>query len=362
MATETKLQGTQAVAQRIVNAENGFLDVLQERGGLTREQATKALAAFRKAKAVKQDAVGGRLSVTHGAFLERDVIRRAAGLEQNARAGQPQRYSLAQWSSKLTRAGYRRGTVTSQWRAPDGRRLSMQAAAREMVKRYAGTPENPPTSRAANPLDSKYNGKKPDYTEKTPDAVKDYFVEGGLMHIRTYNRRNTVTSWETVSTPRSMSSRTGAVARYGNAPTFPFFLVVRPNKYSDVGDCVYPIKNWDDLMLAFRGGLNANEIVAQHSNQAAAKKHAQTLIDQQYGFLKDSRQGPVARYAAVNKDFQKMVALVRSLQAAVEELENGLSRQDAARAESLARMGDFTRLLMDGTGFVKKLQAFNQHL
>ncbi len=41
-----------------------------------------AMDNYRKAKAIKLDAVMGKYSVKHGAFLDRDVIRRAANLSQ----------------------------------------------------------------------------------------------------------------------------------------------------------------------------------------------------------------------------------------------------------------------------------------
>ena len=84
--------GLKNVAQRMANAENNFLDTLVDLGGITRQQATTVLGAYRKAKVVKMDAVNGRMSVTHGSYLDRDVIRRAAGLEKNARTGPVERY------------------------------------------------------------------------------------------------------------------------------------------------------------------------------------------------------------------------------------------------------------------------------
>jgi hypothetical protein len=68
------------MAQRLVNAEIDFLDLLTQRG-LTPEQAQTAFATFKKVKALKYDAGIGRYTVKHGAFLNDDVIRRAAGLE-----------------------------------------------------------------------------------------------------------------------------------------------------------------------------------------------------------------------------------------------------------------------------------------
>jgi len=62
----------------MINAEENFLAILMEFGGIDYPSAQKALAAFRKAKMVKMDAVGGRITVKHGSYLNREVIRRAA--------------------------------------------------------------------------------------------------------------------------------------------------------------------------------------------------------------------------------------------------------------------------------------------
>jgi hypothetical protein len=72
--------GLRRLAQRSVNAENRFLEYAMEHGRLDRGQAVTALAAFRKARVIKFDAVNGSFHVTHGGFLEPDVLRRAAGV------------------------------------------------------------------------------------------------------------------------------------------------------------------------------------------------------------------------------------------------------------------------------------------
>lgn len=77
-------KGTKAVAQRMVNAEEGFLDFAMRTAGITREQAVTALEEYRKAKAIKIDPVGGQFSFTHGGFAEADVLRRAAGVAPNS--------------------------------------------------------------------------------------------------------------------------------------------------------------------------------------------------------------------------------------------------------------------------------------
>jgi len=70
-------QGSRNMAQRMVNAEEGFLQVLMDLGGINKSEAMKVLGVFRKAKVLKMDPVGGRMSVKHGAYLNPDVIKRA---------------------------------------------------------------------------------------------------------------------------------------------------------------------------------------------------------------------------------------------------------------------------------------------
>ena len=68
---------TSQIAQRIVNAGQEFVENLMQLSGCTKAEAEKVFALYRKERLVKRDAVHGRYSVTHGAFLDADVIRRA---------------------------------------------------------------------------------------------------------------------------------------------------------------------------------------------------------------------------------------------------------------------------------------------
>ena len=74
------IAGTKDIARRIVNAENGFVETLMNLGNISRADAFKVLATFRKAKAVKLHVGIGRITVKHGAYLNPDVIRRAVSL------------------------------------------------------------------------------------------------------------------------------------------------------------------------------------------------------------------------------------------------------------------------------------------
>jgi len=77
--------GFRGMAIRSAEAEERFLAYAEKHGDLTRQQAERALQAFRKAKVIRFDAVGGSFHVKHGGFLERAVLRRAAGLEETER-------------------------------------------------------------------------------------------------------------------------------------------------------------------------------------------------------------------------------------------------------------------------------------
>lgn len=69
--------GNRDTAQRMVNAENSFIESLMRTANITEPQAEKVLAFYRKIKVVKMDIVGGTITVKHGAFWDRDVIHRA---------------------------------------------------------------------------------------------------------------------------------------------------------------------------------------------------------------------------------------------------------------------------------------------
>ena len=75
-------RGVRDLMQRGLDARNRFIDYAMEHGRLTRDQAKTALAAFSKARVIKFNAVSGTFHVTHGGFLDPDVIRRAAGVEE----------------------------------------------------------------------------------------------------------------------------------------------------------------------------------------------------------------------------------------------------------------------------------------
>jgi hypothetical protein len=78
--------GLKNVASRMDQADASFKDNLKELGGLTDEQAQKAFDYYKENKLIKSDAVMGKHTAKHGAYMDRDVIRKAAGLEPEAKA------------------------------------------------------------------------------------------------------------------------------------------------------------------------------------------------------------------------------------------------------------------------------------
>ena len=68
------------MAQRIENARKVFIAVLVERG-LSTEDAEKAMNCLLRLKAAKLDPHIGRISVSHGFYLELDCLKRAVELE-----------------------------------------------------------------------------------------------------------------------------------------------------------------------------------------------------------------------------------------------------------------------------------------
>jgi hypothetical protein len=66
------------MATRYANGERAMVECIMGLGAVTKDQAEKVLAAFRKAKVLKRDSASGTLRVKHGALLDRDVIQEIA--------------------------------------------------------------------------------------------------------------------------------------------------------------------------------------------------------------------------------------------------------------------------------------------
>lgn len=78
--TTTLSPALRPVAQRIANAQNWLVVTLAEIGELPHDQALTAAAYYIKHRLVKLDAMAGRYTFVHGAFVAREVIRRAVAL------------------------------------------------------------------------------------------------------------------------------------------------------------------------------------------------------------------------------------------------------------------------------------------
>lgn len=76
--------GARGMAQRGENARESFLTYAEKHAGLTRAEAERALATYQKLRLIRLDHVTGDFHVKHGAYLDREPLRRAAGVERDA--------------------------------------------------------------------------------------------------------------------------------------------------------------------------------------------------------------------------------------------------------------------------------------
>ena len=63
------------MAQRLVNAENDFIAIIERFGDVNNQQARKVFEAYKKAKMLNLDAIAGRYTVKHGGYLNKAAIR-----------------------------------------------------------------------------------------------------------------------------------------------------------------------------------------------------------------------------------------------------------------------------------------------
>lgn len=102
-ATEEQLA---PMRQRMANAEADFLEAIAKAGDLTPEQAKTAFQTLRKHKALdmKDAYILGQIRVKHGGYLQRHVLRRAAGLSEEEAWREPNPTSPARdWPDELRR-------------------------------------------------------------------------------------------------------------------------------------------------------------------------------------------------------------------------------------------------------------------
>ena len=71
-------QSFKDMATRSDTAERNFIETLRRQGGISEADARKVMTLYLKEKIAKLDWAIGRINVKHGAFLEKDVIQRAA--------------------------------------------------------------------------------------------------------------------------------------------------------------------------------------------------------------------------------------------------------------------------------------------
>ena len=62
------------IAQRIINAENKFIDSVVEQFGKTEDEAKIILEVFKREKIVKIDPIGGRFTLTDGIYWDGVVM------------------------------------------------------------------------------------------------------------------------------------------------------------------------------------------------------------------------------------------------------------------------------------------------
>lgn len=77
------MEATEALkpmAQRILNAENGFVEVLQGIVPMRVDQARKVMAFYLKQRIAKLDTGIGRISVVHGIYLDRQSVLNAMAM------------------------------------------------------------------------------------------------------------------------------------------------------------------------------------------------------------------------------------------------------------------------------------------
>lgn len=73
---EETITGTREIGHRLARGEIDFETTLQELAGVTEAEALKMREWMTKKKLVTRDFCLGRISVKHGAYLDKDVLLR----------------------------------------------------------------------------------------------------------------------------------------------------------------------------------------------------------------------------------------------------------------------------------------------
>jgi uncharacterized Zn finger protein (UPF0148 family) len=75
--------GVRAMMTRQQAAMERFIEYAMDQAGLSREEAERALAVYRREKVIRLDPMSGQFNFKHGAFGEADVLQRAARMTGN---------------------------------------------------------------------------------------------------------------------------------------------------------------------------------------------------------------------------------------------------------------------------------------
>jgi len=81
---EVMQQGFKDIVQRMDNAMVGFVESIERLGDLNADDAQVVANFYLKSKLAKMDAVIGRISVKHGAYLDKEIIVKALGMAKEA--------------------------------------------------------------------------------------------------------------------------------------------------------------------------------------------------------------------------------------------------------------------------------------
>jgi hypothetical protein len=73
-------QGIKNVGKRLADAELNFIQNLKDLGEINQEEAEKVFDYYLKHKLIKRDMAIGRYIVKNGAYLDKEVIQRAASI------------------------------------------------------------------------------------------------------------------------------------------------------------------------------------------------------------------------------------------------------------------------------------------
>jgi hypothetical protein len=78
------MNGTKQIAQRIVNAENSFIEIVKNKIQCSNVIAYNILQYYKKEKILKIDPVMGTFQVKHGIFLEPNILKNAQKLVKSS--------------------------------------------------------------------------------------------------------------------------------------------------------------------------------------------------------------------------------------------------------------------------------------